>query len=245
VTTNPESDRSDDGFTLVELLIAITIMGVAVIVLVVAMSTVVTATSQHRGHAIEETLARNYGEAIQQKADFRTKLTSAVSASATSISVQDAKGFQLGATFYVVIEQETMKVTAVPTATTLIVTRGVGGTAAAHASSTAATALMRCPTASTAGINGYLAPDANHFTPPNEATASIASVEFWNPTTLQFGSQTACTTHFDTICPADIRPECDVGLVRVTVHVTINALYRDRLRDPITDTQILVRRGSA
>jgi Tfp pilus assembly protein PilV len=227
--------RSDEGVTLVELLIAITIMGVAVIVLVGAMSTVVTATAQHRGHSIEETRARNFGEAIQQKAGFTTKLTSAMTAGAGSMVVSDGQGFQLTPPFYVVVDQETMQVTA-GAANTLTVGRDKGGSVGNHTAGAVVTPLVSCPTAT------QLEPG---FPQPDEAFAQIKLVEYWDPSASAFTTnRSTCTTHFATICPDDVRPECEIGLERVTVGVTIKSAFKTQLHDPATDTQVLVRRGS-
>src|SRR2546423_1776969 len=237
---SPQVDL-DEGFTLIELLIAMMIMTVAVAVLVTAMGTVITATSQHRGQAIEEALARNYGEAIQQKAQFTTTLTAAVSDSAMSIPVADAKGLQLSTPFYVVIAQEAIQVKSVSATTLTVQQRGAGGSiAVSHASGAVVTPLVSCP----GGTD--LAPDNAHFTQPVEATAAITVVEYWEPSTGSFTqNQGTCANHFTTVCAGgDIRPECDIGLERVTVAVTINSAYKSRFHDPSTTTQVLIRRGS-
>ncbi len=57
--------RSDErGETLVELLIAIVILGVAVTTLLAALATAITASASHRRHATSDTLARSFAEAL-------------------------------------------------------------------------------------------------------------------------------------------------------------------------------------
>src|SRR5207302_359992 len=109
----------DEGFTLVELLIAIVIIGITVSVMVLAMSTLVVATEEQRGHAVSDNNARSFAEAMQQKVSFKTTLTAAVSASgAATLSLADpVAGFQTSpvsssSTFDVLVDQEIMTVTA-------------------------------------------------------------------------------------------------------------------------------------
>ncbi|MFL6238895.1 MAG: prepilin-type N-terminal cleavage/methylation domain-containing protein [Actinomycetes bacterium] len=235
--------HTDDGFTLIELLIAMTVMTIAVVVLVSAMSTVVVASSQHRGHSIEESLARNYAEAVQQKADFRTPLAAAVTGTDPALTVADSAGFQATAPFYVVVDQETMQVTKV-SGNSLTVTRNVGGTQSAHPQGASVVPLQRCPVASGATVDGNLTPSA--FDQPAEASAAIAAVEYWDPATQSFTSdRNICTSHFDLICPSDIRPECDVGLERVQIHIAVEPDASARYKGVATDTQVIVRRGSS
>src|SRR5207237_1013708 len=56
------------------------IMGTAVSVLVLAMSSLVVDTQEGRGHSIADTAAHDLGEAIQAKVPFTTKLSGAARA---------------------------------------------------------------------------------------------------------------------------------------------------------------------
>ena len=105
------------------------------------------------------------------------------------------------------------------------------------------TPLQRCPMATGSSVDGNLTPI---FTQPGNATASITSVEYWDPSAQAFtGSRATCTAHFDTVCPDDIRPECEIGLERVTIHVAVVPGEATRFKNVTTDTQVLVRRGSS
>jgi prepilin-type N-terminal cleavage/methylation domain-containing protein len=253
--------RSDEGMTLIELLIAMVIMGIAIIVLVGAMATVVTATSQHRGHSVEETAARNYAEAIQQKIDFRTKLAADVTNNANQITVQDGNGFQhptLTDDFYIVVDQETMVVTS-RSGNTLTVSRGEGGAQAAHQAvkhidghdvDTLVAPLLVCPEETANGADGNLTPSPAAAAVPTDVTASVKanSVQYWDPVDKSFTwTHTDCVNHFEDVClGGEIRPECELGFYRLTVVVAPTAGWNDnRFKSVTTETQVLVRRGSA
>lgn len=60
--------ESEDGFTLVEILVALVILSVAVIGMVSVMTSLTLATEHHRGEAATDTVVRAYGEAIKEKA---------------------------------------------------------------------------------------------------------------------------------------------------------------------------------
>ena len=249
----------DEGFTLVELLIAIVIIGITVSVMVLAMSTLVVATEEQRGHAVSDNNARSFAEAMQQKVSFKTTLTAAVSASgAATLSLADpVAGFQTSpvsssSTFDVLVDQEIMTVTAA-SGSTLTVTSGnrgaAGSAAAAHSSGASVSQDFICPTAlfaaSPSSHSGYLNPDG--FTQPSNATVSIGEIDYWNPATNTWTAANAtstCLTNFSTGsvgCPdsSTFLPECDPGYYRVDVHV---ATTLANLRNVTTDTWVLIRR---
>jgi type II secretory pathway pseudopilin PulG len=67
------SDRSSEaGETLIELLIAVAIIGIAVVAILGALLTSVTASTQHRGLAVEDTLLRSYAEQAKQQIELQT-----------------------------------------------------------------------------------------------------------------------------------------------------------------------------
>jgi prepilin-type N-terminal cleavage/methylation domain-containing protein len=67
--------ESEDGFTLVEILVALVILSVCIIALVSAMTSLLLATEHHRGQGATDTVVRDYGEAIKQKAISATTYT--------------------------------------------------------------------------------------------------------------------------------------------------------------------------
>lgn len=240
-----------------ELLIAIVIMGLAVSVLVLAMSSLVVATEEHRGHSISDTAVRDFSEAMQQKASFTTTLSSAIAdASTPTVRVADFAGFQTTLPFDILVDQEVMKVTS-HVGTTLTVTRGAAGSVAvAHAISTAVTQDFICPRATasdTAVTNsaGYLYPES--FSIPKSGgnpiyDVKISGIQYLNPSdnTWTNGAAT-CIGNFTPTgagigCPdGTFLPECDPGLVRVQIHVDTKLA---NLRNVSTDTWVLIRRGS-
>jgi prepilin-type N-terminal cleavage/methylation domain-containing protein len=247
----------DEGFTLVELLITIVIMGVSISVLVLAMSSLVVATQEHRGHAVSDSTARDFSEAMQQKVSWTTTLTADVDATgAVTLALRDpVSNFQTNTfPFNVLVDQEIMTVTA-GSGSSLTVTSGnrgaAGSSSAAHSSGATISQDFICPTATfaanPANHSGYLYPDG--FTQPINATASIGEIDYWNQTTNTFTAANAtstCLGNFSTGsvgCPDNntFLPECDPGYFRVQVHV---ATSLQNLRNVTTDTWVLIRRGS-
>lgn len=57
--------RGDRGETLVELLVAVVVMGIAVVVIVGGFATVITMSDQHRKQATAGAYVRDYAEAIE------------------------------------------------------------------------------------------------------------------------------------------------------------------------------------
>lgn len=59
---------SDEGFSLIEVLVAVTIMGVAVVAIISAIMTSVVASDVHRENATGETVLRSYAETTKEHA---------------------------------------------------------------------------------------------------------------------------------------------------------------------------------
>lgn len=246
-----------EGMTLIELLIAVVIMGVAIVAMVAAMGSMIISSQHNRGQSEMQIAARDFGEAVIAKVNFVTKLTAAIpNATATSISVVDASGLPQSVPYDVVVDQETMTVTA-RSGNTLTVTRGVGDSSAAvsHTDQSQVFPLFVCAVAlpadaqtsqvtNSAGV-GYLSPDS--WPHASNVSASISKVEYFDPNTKTFAGFSACKNYYDNTCFTDsggndVRPDCDPGLTRVTIVTTSSD---SRLQGVTTKTQVLVRRGGA
>lgn len=58
----------DDGFSLIEILVALAIIGIAVVTFLSSMVSLTVATEHHRGHGATDTVVRDFGEAIKKQA---------------------------------------------------------------------------------------------------------------------------------------------------------------------------------
>lgn len=244
----------DEGFTLVESVIAMLIMAVAIVTIVGGLTTMITLTGGHRGHAVAETANRSFAQAVVEQGRARTAVRGPgnVNAGTQTIPVTDARLFPgAGPDTFVVVGREVMQVTAVnrSTAPTLTVVRGVGGTsAAAHQAGASVASLLRCPSADAlrpreAAQESLPVNAAYHR--PRGSTSSLTSVTYWVPNDTgawDFRDRPACLTHFAQQClGGDIRPGCDTGLARVAIStVTTND---SRYLGAETTTTVLVRRG--
>ena len=241
----------DAGFTLIETLIAMLVMAIAVVAIVGALSAMIGFTSEHRGHAVVETGARSFAQAVEAQAQGQTTLAAGVSASATTLTVTNAMLVPpASAGTYVQVDREVMRVTAVNRAAgTLGVVRGVSSTppAAAHASGAAVVPFTVCPSAAT------MTPDASTYPATKGLTYRVTTVEYWQPAgtggSFVATSAAACQNDFDTRCKGDVLPECSTGLLRVTLAIkssdTSAPGYDPRFKGVDTTTAVLVRRGGS
>ena len=233
----------DDGFTLIEVILAMLIMTIAVVTVVGALASMMGLSREHRAHASVEPNVRSFGQAVIAKATSGTVLTDAAGASgpivvAEPMLLPDSGGL-------ITVGRETMRVTG-KSGTTVSVDRGHGGTvAAAHAAGSRAVTLLYCPT------EGELTPAAGAWIATNGATTStVTAVEYWRADLGRFdsvrgqaGPPSGCLGAWALRCGSDLRPECGSGLVRVTV--SSSAAGAPGTSSVSTHTTLLVRRGSA
>ena len=264
----------DEGFTLVELLIAMLIMGIAVAALVTAMGGLVSATDSHRGLAQDEAVAHNVAQQVVSKYSFSTELDAAAPASQSYVCIKDdPDGFLTSAltSIDLTVDQETMAVTGsgvkggvgcAGSSWKIPVTRGFGGTSNVdHVAKAPVHQLFACPgtTANGSGIGYVMATGTRAYVLPNPGISVTAGIEYWDPTSNTFSSgQDACFTTYQARChdedntPSkfDLLPECDTGLARVTLTVTDTnksdgASNTDCASGAVcTTTQVLLRRGT-
>jgi prepilin-type N-terminal cleavage/methylation domain-containing protein len=263
----------DGGFTLVELLIAITIMGTAVSVLVLAMSSLVVDTQEGRGHSIADTAAHDLGEAIQAKVSFTTKLLAAIAATGTpsTISVVDASGFQTTpsatAPMEVLIDQELFTIKAISGNSLTVAARAdENSEMQAHALNAVVSQDFICPTATSSaggdGHIGYLLPDSwapSGSLQPRDAsgtqvaTATIGEVDYWNPDANSFtspGVVSTCIDNFQASNNGGIGcPDASTLLPQCDpglerVKIHLDTTLGKTFRNVTTDTWVMIRRGS-
>ena len=234
---------TDEGMTLIEMVIAMLIMSIAVVTIVGALATMIELTAEHRGHAVIEAGTRSFGEAAQEQAKFTTKLTAGVTSGATTLPVADTSLLPRvdGTNTYVSVDREVMRVTNI-SASALTVVRDVNGDApAAHLSSAAVVPVLRCPSAT------QLTPASGTYALVTGVAPSITSVEYWNASTGTFQDRASCLTNYDDTCALidDVAlPECGYGYYRAAVTVSTTAADT-RLRTITTATRILLRTGSS
>ena len=233
--------RGEEGFTLIEMVIAMLVMSIAVIAIVTALASMIQLTRDQRGHAVTETAVRSFGQAVQAQAQFRTTLTGAMSAGATSVTVADASLLPPGGSnSYVLVDREVMQVNSVNRATnTLSVSRAQGDEpAAAHASGASLAVVLHCPSAT------ELTPTSTAYSATTGTSPTITNVEYWDGSSSTFVSQGACQTAFTTRCASAsvIEPNCGYGLFRVTLSVTTAG--DPRLNGLSTTSEVMVRSGS-
>ena len=243
--------HTDEGVTLVELLVALVVMALISTAVLEGITTLANASKNHRGIATVDAATTAYAEAIKHHVDFTTRLASDLNASANTISVNSVAELSASnsSPLEVLIDGELIKVTGVNQGakTLSVAQRGDRGTAAtSHTTGTQLTpSYTPCP-------------DVSTLTPLTYQTATYPAValptftlEYWVPTGGgSFVSRSACMTYFrtQTACTGfsgtdpfqdDNQPDCDPGIQRATVTAVGDATTGNSK----TTTVILLRRG--
>lgn len=68
-------DRTDEGFTLVEMLVTIALLGMAMVAIVSAIMTSIVTSDVHRKQATGETVMRGYAEQVKREAVYTSCAT--------------------------------------------------------------------------------------------------------------------------------------------------------------------------
>jgi type II secretory pathway pseudopilin PulG len=68
----PDATRSEEGDTLIEVLIALVIISIAVTGLLGALITSITTSGEHRSLSVEDTVLRSYAEAYENQIQFQS-----------------------------------------------------------------------------------------------------------------------------------------------------------------------------
>lgn len=256
---NARTNRDgDDGFTLVEMVIALLVMATAVVTIVGALSAMVELTGQHRGHAVTEVAARSFSEAAQQQARATTTLTQAVDVDDSFLTVASTSHLPRvdGTNTFVVVDREVMRVTGMPSATRIDVVRdhNEDGTVEGHTAGSQVAPVLRCPTAA------QLTPEESTYAAAEGIEIVLTDVEYWDTEEGEFvGDRNSCingrhsapldSNGFDENCDDPdstaifVLPSCGWRYFRATVEVSTPG--DGRLREVTTSTKVLLRSASA
>lgn len=245
---------SEDGFTLIETVIAMLVMTIAVVTIVGALTTMITFTSEHREHAVAETSTRSVGQ-IATAVVSGTTLTNAIGAGDTNgIQVADAarllpqgSGAPTTANHtqtYVQVGDEIMRVDFRNVgANTINVERRIGWDPGlpetGHAAGSMVLPVLRCPTADQ--LEPAIAADALGDGVTFDVPAD--GVTYWKPggTAGTFVDRSACLADYNLRCPPpEALAECGYGLVRARIEVSTPEDPRLNSRE----TALLLRQGS-
>lgn len=242
----------EEGFTLIEAVIALAVIAITVVVLVGALVGLISSSQQHRGNAVAESSTRSATQAVLAKSQAHTTLTAAIGTADTTLHVAD--GTQFATSGFLSVEHELMRITG-RSATTITVARGsnraygswpAGDTTSdvAHSSGAPVADVMMC--SSTA----EMAPDPAQYVVPTGVTVTVSAVDYWDPVAKSFFSgQATCISQYIARCKYndqgsnDLREDCDAGVQRVTL--STSTAGDTRFKGVTGSTQLLVRRGSA
>ena len=252
--TGRRAPRQDSGYTLVEVLIAMLILGIAVGALVLGLTSLMTYTREGRAHAIAETTSRSFSQAVMAQAQSGTVLISIDNNDIMTVQQPDLlppATSQAADDYYVAIEREVLRVTERNANGTFDVDRNVNDELAAvetHTGTPKVVPVLRCPGAA------FLTPPASMYEGNVAATPTITAVQYWSDTNDGwFANQAACLAAFDAKCetrdsPPEARwaPECSDGYFRVLINVpTTDDRYNNVDNVKIsTQTDVIVRQGS-
>lgn len=230
----------NEGFTLVEVLIAMLVMSIAVAAIIDGLTTMIGLGREHRGHAVMEGATRNGASSTVAVANGTT-LLAPLTTNSNELMVVDASLLPppTAEGSYVTVGSEVMKITNRDTTSGKVeVSRRVNGeTSSVAAAGSIVAPVLRCPTAT------QLSPTLPPSALPDGSTVQVTAVEYWVPggTGGSFVDRTTCLTSYEARCPApEVLIECGYGLVRAVVRATtIDA----RLNGKTEETVVLVRQG--
>lgn len=240
--------QGDDGFTLIESVIAILVISIAVVTMVGFLTTMIALSQNHRGHAVAETAARSFGQAVQATAQASAALVAPGVTSTTQTTFVVADATVLPGSGHFLLDREIVLINSVNrTNGALTVTRAQGGTTPSTHLVTATSTpkvlpLLTCPTPA------QLTPHPSSYRSSPGVVLTVTKVEYVDPDTGLFTTTTppndACTDDYEELCPSGtLLPECGSGFFRVSISVTTGG--DSRLNNVAAATQVLVRSGSA
>jgi type II secretory pathway pseudopilin PulG len=242
----------DSGDTLIEILVAVLVIGITVTAMIGALTLEINGSDTHRRLTNVEVLSRAYGEKVVDQAmhPATTALASAASAGATSVHVKSSSGFPASPpSFTASVDGEVVTVTKI-----VGTTWTVSALADDHDANAPVVQYQPCPAAADLYVSGFavassskvLAPDSR----PGGVTSTVTGVEYFGADGTQVASA-SCPTYWSTVLPCskfdsstpDHLTECDVALIRVTLE--FESTDKTQRAGATTTTKVLVRRGNA
>lgn len=249
---------SDAGETLIEILIAVAIMGIVMVGLVAGLTTATVASDSHRRLSDVEIVARSYGEAVVNKAlhPLSTTLTAPFAAAPNNdtVTVASTAGFVKDAS--VSVDGEVLVIKNAPVGSTITFTSDL---VADHAAGTMVSLYQPCPDRAALELSGFSTSalrigtpsitQIEYFDQPAAAGATPALVAAWTGTGSPPGT---CSNFWDTTgkpCSLNEAPRphytaCDPPLLRITLTVA-STEASGNARSSSTTTRVFVNRSNA
>lgn len=240
---------ADAGDTLIEILIAIVILGITVTAMIGAITVAITSSDTHRRLTDVELLSRSYGEQVEDQAlhPSSTTLASAASSGDKSITVASSTGFPTSGSFTAAVDGEVVSVTKINGTTWTI-----SALADDHTSGTPVVQYQPCPGVSDLYVSGFSVGSARVVSPDSMSqSATITNVEYFDNAGNSY-SAAACSTFWSTSGLPCSKfessdtvhlTECDLPLIRVTIH--FDSTDKTQPTGATADTRVLIRRGNA
>lgn len=236
--------RRDAGETLIEILIAIVIIGITATGLIAGLSTGIFATDAHRRISSAESVLRAYGELVKDKVIHPASTTTTADVTTfadgdnLTIPVDSTAGFSGTGDYTISLDGAIMKVKS-QTSDSFSVTAMAGGTARSGAT------VQRYESCPDAGyFDDVLTGHSELTTVDRLAAPTVSAVKFYDtsntlvtdcPGYHSSAGQSSCSLG------TDWRTECDPAWMRVTVSVVSTDAGRSKAS---VSTDVIVRRVS-
>lgn len=225
----------DSGETLIEILVAVIVLGIGGVGLVAALSTSVVASDSHRRLSSAETVARGYGELIKNRVlhPATTQLTADVPAfsngQAVSFHVKSVADFTESLPYTVSLDGDVVNVTAInkTNPTDPVMTGTAKGASLGAGTGALVQRYVSCPDSTY--FDGITATHSELTSDPALQTPTITSITFYDANNTQVSD---CSSYFKSAGTSscsngtDHRAECDPPWMRVSIRVDENTAVR-------------------
>lgn len=246
MTSRVTRSINDSGETLIEILVAVVIMGIASTGLIGALTTGIVATDSHRRLSDAETVVRSYGELVKSAVLHAPSTTLSTDVAAYSagdtvnLPVATTAGFTDAVPFTVAIDSVLLQVTA-KSASSFTAEALASGS---HKSGAILSRYEACPTPTYLTAHVSYTNIADRISPPSISSVSYYARDNTLIATTTGGVAAACRDYWQvgaTTCaamrPQEHRTSCDPAWVRVTVRVNSSDTG-----SASTTTDVLIRR---